>query len=233
MRLIIFDIDGTIIDSVKTDDECFIKTFKDLHNIDLSANNWSDFKNVTDWGLTNEIFQLHFDRKPTELEINKIKSHFFDLLVERHQEFVEIPNSLKFIEYLHSLNNYTIAFATGGWKETAILKTKSIGLDLNSFVLKSSNDNFKRAEIIKLAVQEALKSKSLKRFQSVTYIGDGVWDLKVCLQLNLQFIGIDFKKNEKLKKAGADIIFTDFIETQKIMECLNNGMSLNTHIDEH
>lgn len=57
MKLIIFDIDGTILDSVNADDKCFIQTFKDLYQIDLTNADWNDFTNVTDTGLTNEIFK--------------------------------------------------------------------------------------------------------------------------------------------------------------------------------
>ena len=35
MKLLIFDIDGTILDSTEADDQCFIQTFKDLYQISV------------------------------------------------------------------------------------------------------------------------------------------------------------------------------------------------------
>jgi len=217
MNLVIFDIDGTLVDSVKTDDECFVQTFKNLYNIDLSASKWTDFTNVTDLGLTTEIFEQNFGQKPTKSEIVNIKTYFYDLLSKRQKNFNEIQGAVEFVETLRSTKNFEIAVATGGWKETALLKTKSICLDLSKTVLKSSNDHFNRAEIIKMAIATSAKKKNLKTFESVTYIGDGIWDFKVSLDLGLKFIGIDNSSNGNLKKAGAKIIFSDFKKKQEII----------------
>lgn len=217
MYLVIFDIDGTILDSVKTDDECFVQTFKNLFNINLSEANWTEYKNVTDLGLTNEIFQNHFGQKPTMNEIVKIKTYFYNLLFKRQKDFKEINGALKFIEHLRTTRNIEMAMATGGWKETALLKLKSIGFDSSPFVLKSSNDHFSRAEIIKQAIEESLQKNNLKTFESITYIGDGVWDFNTAMELGLQFIGIDNVGNNKLRKVGAKVIFSDFENTKEIV----------------
>jgi beta-phosphoglucomutase-like phosphatase (HAD superfamily) len=80
MKLIIFDIDGTILDSVNADNKCFTQTFKDLYQIDLTNTDWNDFKNVTDTGLTNEIFEKLLHRVAEKEEIETIKAHFKSLL---------------------------------------------------------------------------------------------------------------------------------------------------------
>ena len=98
MKLLIFDIDGTILDSVNADDKCFIQTFKDLYQIDLTNADWNDFTNVTDTGLTNEIFQKWFNREPKKEEIENIKSYFKNLLKNHSQQFTEIKKSLSFIK---------------------------------------------------------------------------------------------------------------------------------------
>ena len=48
MKLVLFDIDGTLINSVKTDDECFVQTFDELYDIDLTKANWNEYTHVTD-----------------------------------------------------------------------------------------------------------------------------------------------------------------------------------------
>lgn len=52
MTAIVFDIDGTLTNTRKVDDKCFIKAFKNTFEIDISNQNWSEFTNVTDWGIT-------------------------------------------------------------------------------------------------------------------------------------------------------------------------------------
>lgn len=221
MKLIIFDIDGTILDSVNADDRCFIQTFKDLYQIDLTNVDWNDFENVTDAGLTIEIFQKWLNRVPKKEEIETIKNHFKNLLENSINEFTEIDKALSFIESLSKNPDFEIGFATGGWKETAELKCNSIGLRLNDFIFKSSNDHFNRAKIIELVIKEALDKHRIKNFETVIYIGDGLWDYKTTNELEIDFIGIDFKNNNKLYNAGVKKIIENYSEPNKILNWIN------------
>lgn len=213
MKLVIFDIDGTILDSVNTDDLCFIQTFKDLYQIDLTNIDWNEFKNVTDTGLTIEIFEKWFKRTPTKSDIETTKTYFYNLLSQRTSEFTEIDGALSFIKSLSKKTDFEIGFATGGWKETAELKCNSIGLDLNEFIFKSSNNHFNRAKIIELVIHEAISKNNLDEFESIVYFGDGLWDLKTTQELGIDFIGVDFKENQKLLNVGVEHVIKDFTES--------------------
>ena len=221
MKLIIFDIDGTILDSVNADDKCFIQTFKDLYQIDLTNVKWNDFKNVTDSGLTIEIFKKWLNREPRKEEIETIKTHFKNLLENSVNEFTEIDKALSFIKFLSKNPNFEIGFATGGWKETAELKCNSIDLRLNDFIFKSSNDHFNRAKIIELVIKEALNKHRIENFETVIYFGDGLWDYKTTNELGIDFIGIDFKNNNKLYNAGVKKIIENYSESNKILNWIN------------
>lgn len=218
MNLIIFDIDGTIVDSVKIDDECFIQSFMDLHSIDLSQSDWNDFKHVTDSGLTNEIFESHFGRSPLSEEIIELKNYFYKLLAQNSNEITEIRGANNTLNSLIDNPNITIAFATGGWKETALLKLSTIGFELDDLTLISSNEHFDRSEITRLAITESLSSLELDEFNTITYIGDGLWDYKTAHELGINFIRVDYSQNNKLINAGAINIITDLTNVQQIVE---------------
>lgn len=200
MKLLIFDIDGTIIDSVYADDKCFIQTLSDLYQIDLRNIDWNDFINVTDAGLTIEIFERWFSREPKEEEIENIKRYFKSLLQDYTQQFTEIENALSFIDQASSQPGFEIGFATGGWKVTAELKCNSVGLHLNDYIFKSSDDHFNRAKIIDFVIEEASKRHKLREFDSITYFGDGLWDFKTTQDLGIDFIGVDFRNKWKIDK---------------------------------
>lgn len=221
MKLIIFDIDGTILDSVSADDKCFIQTFKYLYQIDLTDADWNDFINVTDTGLTNEIFEKWFNRQPKKEEIENIKSYFKNLLQEHAQHFTEIEKSLSFIKLTSIKPDFEIGFATGGWKETAELKCNSVGLNLNDYIFKSSNDHYNRGKIIECVIKEALENNNVKEFESITYFGDGLWDFKTTQTLGIDFIGVDFKNNRKLINMGAKKVIANFSESEKILNWIN------------
>jgi len=223
MKLIIFDIDGTILDSVNADDKCFIQTFKDLYQIDLTNVDWNDFMNVTDTGLTNEIFEKWLKRVPENKEIETIKLHFKNLLNNCTDEFTEIEKSLTFIKSLSNKSDFEIGFATGGWKETAELKCNSIGLNLNQFIFKSSNDHFNRAKIIELVIKDALDKNNNEKFESILYFGDGLWDLKTTIKLGIDFIGVDYKNNNILHNAGVEKIINNYLDSDKILNWIKEN----------
>ena len=223
MHLVIFDIDGTLIDSVKVDDQCFIQSFEELHNIDLSQADWNDFTHVTDSGLTTEIFRTHLARTPTENEVIELKSHFYQLLNQRIKEITEIKGAMKTLNTLIRHPEYAVAFATGGWKETAILKLTSIGFEIGETPLVSSNDHFSRLEITRIAIEKALTEKGLTAFDSVTYIGDGLWDFQSSMELGINFIGLDVQGNNTLLNAGATQVTNDLENLEQIRSWINKN----------
>jgi hypothetical protein len=85
-----------------------------------------------------------------------------------------------------------VSIATGGWKESAILKLNSAGIKYSSIPLASSNDHYSRIEIMKLAAERASTNQ-----YPCTYFGDGAWDKEACNYLGYNFVlvGSKFKHN--------------------------------------
>jgi len=225
MHLVIFDIDGTIADSVIVDGECFVEAFESIFGLSLSTPDWKDFKHVTDSGITDELFSIHFGRRPNTEELNTLIQQFISNLHQRSNEITEIPGARDAIAILNQTAKYAIAFATGGWKESAYLKLEHIGLVPDNLVIITASDHFDRSEIIKSAIDQSLVSSRLKRFDSITYLGDGTWDMEAASQLDIGFIGIDYKANNKLKTAGAKHVLKDLNELDQILNWINEKAS--------
>jgi beta-phosphoglucomutase-like phosphatase (HAD superfamily) len=229
MTAIIFDIDGTLTNTTKVDDKCFIKAFKTVFGIDISNQNWSELKNVTDWGITEEIILKNWNRIPTEIEYENMISEFVAQLQSElnanKKQFKEINGALNFISFLREKTNITIGIATGGWEKSANLKLKSIGVNSAEFIISNSN-HFKTREDILLKTILNLKENWKNKIDRIIYFGDGTWDFLTCKKLNIEFIGIDNSKNNKLKKIGAKTIFNDFEQYELIYKKI--GINKNT-----
>lgn len=217
MNLIVFDIDGTIVDSVQVDDFCFKKSFQRIHDIDISNADWSNFKHVTDSGLAHEIFEAHYGIAPTASEILKLKRYFYRLLEQRIHEITEIKGARKTLLLLMENPEFSIAFATGGWRETALLKLSAIGFELGEITLVSADEHFSRSEITRLAIDNTLSKAGLNEFKTITYVGDGLWDFKTTTELGINFIGIDSHQNNKLMNAGATRVMPNLEDIMQIM----------------
>lgn len=221
MHLTLFDIDGTLMDSVQTDDACFIQTFGELYGMELGEVDWNGFPHVTDAGLTEALFVRAFERGASAEEVAEVKERFEALLRARKEEFIAVKGALDFLKELVARPDVELGFATGGWAETAMLKCQTVGLDLGAYLHRTSNDHFDRAEITRMVMQDAMERHGEHAFSRITYFGDGLWDYRTTQSLGIDFVGVDIHGNGKLNAAGAEHVLRDFSDPERLLEVLN------------
>jgi len=217
--LVIFDIDGTLTNTVRVDEFCYVKALSDVHSIDLNSVDWSDFPNATDWGILKTLFENSLKQKLLEPDIQRTKNYFLELLRKQSSEnadaFSEIPGALAFFNYLLS-KKLPLAIATGAWGKSAKFKLDNIGLKYEGLPFADSDDHYSRSEIIQTAVRLAEKQYHMK-FSRIIYFGDGEWDFTVSKELGLDFVGIDMQENGNLRKLGVKIVLRNFRDVKNIL----------------
>src|SRR5947208_3890000 len=78
MHLVMFDIDGTLTETVKVDEECFVRSFKDVFGFIDVDTDWSHYPHTTDSGIFHDIFTSRIGRSPTAQEVSRFRQHFID-----------------------------------------------------------------------------------------------------------------------------------------------------------
>ncbi len=223
MKYIIFDIDGTLTNTTKVDDKCYIESFESLFNTSIKDVQWHHLKNVTDWGITEELIKLKLEREATQNDIGSLKQIFLNKIKEEfnsnRSNFNEIEGARRFYKLVNEVRHMQTGIATGGWEETATFKLNKIGVD-PTLVSYSNSNYFKEREKIILDVIDKLNSISPTKPEEIIYFGDGEWDLKTCKNLGIRFIGIDSKNNGKLMNLGAKEVYSDFKCPEKIMNSI-------------
>ena len=196
MHHVMFDIDGTLVESYQLDSQCFVDAVKDVTGLSINSD-WSKYQHVTDSGILNEALNPYEALNMKEVE-PKVKQCFLKNLEASlsHQPINEVLGASSFLELLKSMNNIVISLATGGWKESAILKLNSAGINFSSIPLASSNDHQSRVEIMKLASKRAISGR-----YPCTYFGDGEWDKEACNHLGYNFVlvGNKFTHNPSIR----------------------------------
>lgn len=213
MKLVIFDIDGTLTDTKMVEDKCFFRAFEQTFGIDISGQAWEDIQNVTDWGIIEELIQTHCQRLPTVIEYEQMQQCFFQCLREElaidPTQFREVPGALAFFETLQADKNFTVGIATGAWSGSARIKLAAIGIDPTGLPFSNSDFFKSREQITKHAIAQAMATYQ-NEFEDIIYFGDGAWDFKTCRNLAIRFIGIDVLGDGKLKRLGAKTVFQNF-----------------------
>jgi len=192
--LIIFDIDGTLTDTVCMDADIFFNTFMKYLGIEQLNNNWDEYRYSTDSGLALELFEKHIGRAPIDKELYGIKEDFFRALLNKIEQepacCTSIPGAEFLLQQILQTKHWDTAIATGGWQKSALMKLRHAKIDHQGTPIATGDDHIERHEIIKIAIERAKQHYSKNSYDRIIYVGDREWDYKAAQYLGIGFIGM-------------------------------------------
>jgi phosphoglycolate phosphatase-like HAD superfamily hydrolase len=228
MKLAIFDVDGTLTNTNRVDDECFVKALAETHAITEIETDWAAYPHTTDSGIVRHIFREKFGRDPVEAELAKFKSRFVNMLAEQSQtnssSFAEIPGASVALERLRREPEWAVAIATGSWRDSALLKLKAAKIDVEGIPAAYAEDGLSREEILKAAAARALERHRPRGFEKIVSVGDGLWDVRAAIHLEYTFLGVGSgERAATLRRAGAKHAVEDFLDYQRLISLLDEA----------
>lgn len=229
MKLAIFDIDGTLINTNKVDTICFLDAFTQEFGISDINTNWSEYSAVTDAAISQQIFQTKWQRNPLESELFRLENRFVELLAKTEQKnpglFTPISGALTIFDRLKLESDWRIAIATGGWYASALFKLKTANFAIENIPLASANDGLTREDIVNLSILKAQQAYKIENFDKIVSIGDGIWDVITAAKLAIGFVGIaQGKTNNKLLQVGAKDVLNDFKQISDFQQVLEQAV---------
>jgi len=187
VHLVMFDIDGTLVESYDFDTECFQAAVRDVVGVSVGPD-WGRYRHVTDSGILSDIIEESGLQSDRERIFFDVKRQF----VSRVKEYISchdvspIHGAFDFLSRLARRQDVAIAFATGGWAESARMKLDAAGLRFPGVALASSSDHYDRAEIMRVAESRVTNECC----DTKTYFGDGPWDQNAAEILGYNFISV-------------------------------------------
>lgn len=187
MHAVIFDIDGTLLQSAAVDDDLYQQAVRHVLPDAHIRPSLSDYDYVSDSGILSQIFADSAVSDGKALA-GPIQSKFVELLtthIEQSGAFVEVPGAMRFLQHHIESPDHRVAYATGGWRASARLKLAAAGFDRFEIPLATADDALDRKDIMLAALAQLGDA-----FHSITYYGDGPWDRESSQQLGWDFVAV-------------------------------------------
>lgn len=187
MHLVLFDIDGTLVESYDFDTACFQAAIQDVLGITVGPD-WSRYHHVTDSGILREVIEERGLQGDSERIVEAVKDRFVSRVAGyiSYHDIFPVRGAYEFLLQLVARHDVAVAFATGGWAESARMKLEAAGISFPAIPLASASDHYSRTEIMRQA--EGLADNG--HYDSRTYFGDGPWDQQASRSLGYNFVSV-------------------------------------------
>jgi beta-phosphoglucomutase-like phosphatase (HAD superfamily) len=206
VNLIVFDIDGTLTDTVAIHQSSFRASLRHI-GIEKFNDSFNEYKHHTDSHIAKTIFEMATGKEFDKTTIDVFEEYLHQLIGEK--EIIEIFGARQFIRQIEAHPDYGICYATGSFFKPAKLKLERIGIDFELGLLVGSNEIEEREVILTKAIANAADHYSVDKFDRILSFGDGLWDLKAANNLSLEFVGIGDKNVQILKENGMSKHYSD------------------------
>ncbi len=187
MKAIVFDVDGTLIESMSIDSELYFSSINSVLGPVNIREDLSDYDNVTDSGILAQL--INDNGFSSEDEVAEAIQAIFVESLRKHIQtvgpFPAIEGAIQMVDKVRHSANTRIAIATGGWRRSALLKLESTGFNIDGIPVATCDNSPSRIEIMRTAL-----SRIGNDFESVTYFGDAEWDRQACQNLGWNFVAV-------------------------------------------
>lgn len=193
----IFDIDGTLTDSIGIHQSAFLRA---LETFDFPAleTDWTRYRHHSDSAIFSEAWSAAGFEGPAPLgDLERQYCNAFDSISEL-TGIREIQGAARFLSAFRD-SEWIPVFATGSLRSGAISKLDAANILFDYHLLVTASELETREEIVSKAIALGCERLSGDGPDRVVSVGDGLWDHSTALSLGLEFIGVG-------SGAGADVL---------------------------
>jgi len=221
-KLVLFDIDKTLIKNSKGHSTAFSVAFKKIYCVDTTID-IINHNGMTDQQIIIEVLKKH------KLNEQTIKSKIKDCMKVMIDSFKEIVKTDKIIvlngvpELLEELykRNILIGLVTGNLEPIARCKLEKVGLNHYFKIGGFGSDDINKTNLVKLAIKRA-KKFNFKFSNNVFLVGEALQDMKAGKEAGVKTIGVTtgIYSKEQLKNAGADFILESLKDKNRFLKII-------------
>jgi len=218
-KLVLFDIDNTLIKSSRGHKAAFSIAFKKIYGIDASIN-IIQYSGMTDQQIIFEVLKLKgLDEEKIQSKLNLcIKEMINAWKSLNDNEIFILPGVHKLLEILFK-EHFLLGLVTGNLEAIARDKMKRLGINHFFKVGGFGSEHINRTELVKIAINKAQSNFNFILSNNVYLFGDAPQDMRAAREAEIIAIGVTtgIYTKKQLEDAGADMVIDDFTNTEKIL----------------
>lgn len=225
-KLIIFDIDQTLVEVLKFHNKALDKTLREVYGVGGSFFD-IDFPGTTIKWCIAEVAQLKGVKRAIvgrkiKKAVNAYQKNFVRIIPKNSDKYL-LPGVKNLLKSL-TKKEYILAVVTGNARQTGTKILKSTGLYNYFKVFVFGGMAKKRKDLVGVALKKA-KNITEHNFKGkdVMIIGDSIKDVKSGKPYRAKTIAVltGYHSRQKLMKAKPDYIFKNLKNTKKVLEAIS------------
>ena len=226
MKLILFDIDGTLLTSIGTGRNAVLEAMENVCGRPIAVDG-VQFAGRTDPAIIRDILARNEIRGE---EVERLLPQVLDAYISSLMRILTpssvriFPGVMNLVRNLHSSENLVLGLLTGNLRETAYLKLHAAGLGSFFRFGAFGSDRELRNDLPEVAAERALSITGLRFTPEKTIvIGDTPHDFECGRVHGAHCIGVStgtFNRDE-LAEHGPDLLMDDFTDPSELYTFIN------------
>lgn len=227
MRLLLFDIDGTLVRSAGAGKRSMEMAFQKIYGVS------NGFQNIhmmgrTDPAILAEAFRNH-GLEPKAEDVTRFRELYFQTLeseIERPREGKRVCEGIPtLLDSLKDRSEVMLGLLTGNWRTSGYIKLRYFKIDGYFEMGAFADDSEDRNALVPVAVKRAYGLNQVKlNPNDVFVIGDTPRDVACAKPHGARTIAVatGFHSAEVLEESGADFVLENLGDTQKVVDILTD-----------
>ncbi len=227
MKLVIFDLDHTLVDLISIHDEATRELFKKFFGVDarLTEIDFAGKSLVDNFGKLAQLKKIPEEifRKESHQLLENYETIFIEKLPKGQSKYI-LPGAKELLRKLPK-TRHMIALCRGNSPAIVSSLLRVTNLDKYfKFCLSGGTEVAARADMVRLAIEKAKKLTGQEfRDRKVVVIGDSIRDIECGKLFNALTIAVatGFHSQDQLSAAGPDFLFASLKDYRKVLKAID------------
>ncbi len=223
--LVLFDIDGTLVDCGKAAGKCFSAAFQEVFGVACPIFAAEEVSGLTDAAILMEVVR-RLDLAPSDLEARRtlaFETYARNLARElKLSPARALPGAGRAVEAVRAISICATGLLTGSTEATARLKLESAGIGFERFLCGAYSEDGELREALPPSARGRFAQLFGREPRTTVLVGDTPRDVQAALATGCEFIGVTTGPYNKdaLERAGARVILNDLTDSDALCRAI-------------